>query len=251
MATDSTKRDIPVYETDEFDLDGYEVVRGEFFAHLYEPSFTFNNNKIALNTACIRKLPDTEYVQILVNQTKKKLAVRPCQESDKDSFRWCTAGKGRRSPKQVTCRIFFAKIVSMMGWNPHYRYKLIGKMIKAGNELLFFFDLNTPEIFVRTVKDNGKVQTSRTPSYPEEWKNQFGVPVKEHQESLQINIFDGYTVFDITGKKGATAESEVETNEEHDSITTKPMYRPEEEPNTNTSPYSSNTGQSELYPTSS
>ena len=38
--------------------------------------------------------------------------------------------------------------------------------------------------------------TARTPSYPEEWKNQFGIPVEEHQKSMQVNIFEGYAVFD-------------------------------------------------------
>ena len=54
--------------TDEdFCYDGYQVVRGEFFAHVQEPSITFNNCRVALNTASIRKLPTVEYVQILVN----------------------------------------------------------------------------------------------------------------------------------------------------------------------------------------
>ena len=29
-----------------FDIDGYQVVRREFFAHTYEPSLTFNNYKV-------------------------------------------------------------------------------------------------------------------------------------------------------------------------------------------------------------
>ena len=47
-------------ELDEMDFsyDGYQVVRGEFFAHLFEPSITFNNNRVYLNMACIRKLPE-------------------------------------------------------------------------------------------------------------------------------------------------------------------------------------------------
>ena len=95
-----------------------------------------------------------------------------------------------------------------MGWNPNYRYKLLGKLIRSNDELLFVFDLSTPEIFMRTVKDDGKEKTSRTPTYPEEWKNQFGVPVVEHQNSLQINIFDGYAVFGIQDdEKKPSAES--------------------------------------------
>lgn len=61
-----------VTDDDSFSYDGYQVVRGEFFAHIYEPSFTLNNYKVSVNTACIKKLPDVEYVQILVNPIEKK-----------------------------------------------------------------------------------------------------------------------------------------------------------------------------------
>ena len=52
---------------EEFSYEGYQVVRGEFFAHLFEPSVTIANEKVSVNSACIRKLPNTEYVQFLVN----------------------------------------------------------------------------------------------------------------------------------------------------------------------------------------
>ena len=208
----SPTNQMDVIDDDSFSYDGYQVVRGEFFAHIYEPSFTFNNYKVSVNTACIKKLPDVEYVQILVNPIEKKLAVRPCREEEKDSFRWCSSGK-KRSPKQITCRIFFSKVISLMDWNPNYRYKILGKLIRSGNEILFIFDLTSPEIFPRTLKDNGTVTTARTPSYPEEWKNQFGIPVEEHQKSMQVNIFEGYAVFDIQEKKKATDKSTEKTKE--------------------------------------
>ena len=40
-------------DTGEFSYDGYQVVREEFFAHLFEPSVTFNSEKVSVNTACI------------------------------------------------------------------------------------------------------------------------------------------------------------------------------------------------------
>lgn len=192
--------DIEIVKDDDFSYEGFQVVRGEFFSHIYEPSITFNKNKIALNTACIRKLPEVEYVQMLVNPEEKKIAVRPCQEDEKDSFRWRSAGN-KLKPKQITCKVFFAKIMSLMGWNPNNRYKLLGKLIESGGELLFTFDLKTPEIFQRITKEDGSVKASRTPQYPEEWKNQFGLPVDEHRESLQVNIFEGYAVFGIKKEK--------------------------------------------------
>ena len=188
---------------DTFTFDGYQVVRGEFFSHVFEPSFTFNNYKVQVNTACVKRLPEFDYVQILVNPETKKLAVRPCQEDEKDSFRWCSATK-KRSPKQITCRMFFAKVISLMNWNSHYRYKLLGKLIKSGDELLFVFDLNSPEIYQRSVKDDGKVKTSRTATFPEEWKSQFGLPVEEHKSQMQVNKFNGYAVFDLQEEKKKT-----------------------------------------------
>ena len=57
----SPSNQMEVIDDDSFSYDGYQVVRGEFFAHIYEPSFTFNNYKVSVNTACIKKLPDVEY----------------------------------------------------------------------------------------------------------------------------------------------------------------------------------------------
>lgn len=215
MMNETTRnKEIEIIEDDAFSYDGYQVVRGEFFAHVYEPSFTFNNYKVSVNTACIKKLPDFNYVQILVNPEDKRLAVRPCKEDEKDSFRWCSA-TSKRSPKQITCRMFFAKVISLMEWNPNYRYKLLGKLIRSGGELLFIFDLNNPEIYQKTLKEDGKTKTSRTPTFPEEWKNQFGLPVEEHKSAIQIGLFDGYAVFGLHEDKKESSEpiKETVTNE--------------------------------------
>ena len=87
-----------------FSYDGYQVVRGEFFAHTFEPSITFSDSKVYVNMACLNRMPDVEYIQILINQQTKKLVVRPCREDEKDSFRWRTS-TGRCRPRQITCRL--------------------------------------------------------------------------------------------------------------------------------------------------
>lgn len=188
--------DIDIIEDESFTYDGFQVVRGEFFSHIYEPSFTLNLNKISVNMACIRKLPDVEYVQILVHPEEKNLVIRPCKEEEKDSFRWKTTGK-KVSPKQVTCKVFFAKIYALMGWNLDYRYKLLGKLIRSNGELLFVFNLNNPEIYIRVFREGEKPRVSRTPVYPQEWGNQFGISVEEHRKSLSMNKFNEYTIFGV------------------------------------------------------
>lgn len=198
-----------------FSLEGFQVVRGEFFAHMYEPSITFNNCKVTLNTACIKKLPFVNYIQFLVNRDTMKLVVRPCSEEVKDSFLWCTEKAGKRKPKQITCRVFFAKLVALMKWNPDYRYKMLGKIINNGEEYLIVFDLTATETYQRIIKDGEKPRTSRTPIFPEEWKDQFGLPVEEHKKLLQVNIFDGYTVFGLQNEKEELPNGEEQSSTEN------------------------------------
>lgn len=180
-----------------FDFDGYQVVRREFFAHTFEPSISFNNYKMYVNTACLNKFPHADFVQILVNRDRHILAIRPCEEMERDAFAWCGKSGGKRKPKQITCKLFFAKIFELMGWNLDYRYKLLGKVIHANGQFLIAFDMSATEVYQRTVKDGAKPKSSRTPVFPAGWKDQFGLPYYEHQKSLQVNIFDGYAVYGI------------------------------------------------------
>ena len=203
-------RDIEVIDDEQFDYEGYEIVRGEFFAHTYEPAFIFNKGKVAVNSACIKKLPETDYIQILVNPEQKKLAVLPSKEDMKDAFRWKTNGQ-KKMPRQITCKVFYAKVMALMDWNPDYKYKILGKLIRSNDQLIFVYDLSTPEIFVKEIRDDQKQGYSRKPLYPEEWKNQFGLPVEEHRKRMQINVFDSYTTFSVEqeeNQKGIKGQEE-------------------------------------------
>ena len=68
-----------------FSFDGYQAVRSTFFSHTSEPSINFNNCSVKLNTICMRKFPDVNYIQFLINPETQKLAVRACHEDEKDS----------------------------------------------------------------------------------------------------------------------------------------------------------------------
>ena len=196
---------------DDFVFDGFQVVRREFFAHMFEPAVSFNNCKFYVNTACLSRFPETDYVQVLINQKTRIMALRPCKEGERDSFAWCSLSKGKRKPKQTTCKLFFAKVVTLMDWNPNYRYKLLGKMIHANGEYLLAFDLTATEVYQKTVTEGAKPKTSRTPVFPSSWQNQFGLPYSEHKQSLQINIFDGYAIYAI---KDNTPAEEAEQSTE-------------------------------------
>ena len=181
----------------DIDLNSFQVVRREFFAHLGEPAVTFNNCKFYVNSACLKRFPDTTSVHVLINRETKIMAIKPCEDGAKDSFVWCKDYRGKRSPKPITCRMFFAKIADMMGWNPDHKYKIMGNLLHSNGETLIVFDLNATETYRRIEREGKKPVNSRIPVFPEEWKNQFGMPYNEHQQSMQIDIFDGYAVYTI------------------------------------------------------
>ena len=233
----SPAMDIPIEEEDDFSYHGYEVVRGQYFAHTNEPCITFNKSRVMINAACIRKLPNVTYVQLLVNEEEKRILVKPCEEYEKDSFMWCTA---KRKSRQVKCEIPFVMIYNMMHWNPKWRYKMVGKLIVSGGEPIFLFDLNDAESYVTIVREDGTTATSRKPTYPKEWQNTFGLPVEEHDNIMKINVFNGYAVIDLEGEKKDGTDNAADTAGHDDNANTgtegsagnQPGY--EEEQNRNT-----------------
>ena len=199
-----------------FSFEGFQVVRGEYFAHTYEPSITLNAYKLSVNRSCLNRLPDVDYVQVLVNPKEKKLVIRPSNEDEKGAFRW--RAKGKQASRQVICKVFFSMIMDLMEWNPGYRYKLLGKMVMSKSEYLYVFDLTEPEIYQRLPRDpvTGKVihTGSRQPMYPDEWKNQFGLPIEENRKSLQVSIYNGYIVYEL--KEDNSSESSDNPDESSD-----------------------------------
>ena len=67
-------------EMEDFNFENYQVVRREFFAHISEPSITFNLCKFYANAACIKRFPNADYAQVLIDREHKILALRPCEE---------------------------------------------------------------------------------------------------------------------------------------------------------------------------
>lgn len=188
--------------SEDFSLEEFQVVRREFFAHIREPAVTFNNRKFYVNSACLSKFPNTDFVQALINPHTKILALRPCTENERGSFQWCTLGQSKRKPRQTTCTLFFLKMFDMMNWNPDHRYKMLGNIIRANGEYLIAFDLTSTEVYQRTYDEEGAKSTaSRTAVYPMDWQNQFGMTFNEHKQSMLVNIFDGYAIYSIKENK--------------------------------------------------
>ena len=203
---------------DTFSYDGYQIARREMFAHLREPAVTIRKDSITFNTACINGLEDVVYIQILVNSEDHRLAIRECDENDKDAIRWCIAKPDKRKTRKITSKPFSQKIYDLMGWDTGCRYKILGHRISYEGEVLYVFELDEIEITKerkRKTKDEVLAEAensaltpeqiqereaeaqrmAKTPFYPDDWHNSFGVPVEEHS-NVTLDTIDGFNSYD-------------------------------------------------------
>lgn len=179
-----------VDETVEIDLAGYQVTKAEFFSHVTEPSVTIWNDRVKFNMACIRRFPGITHIQLLVNVIEKRLIIKPCHADAPDSLRWISGGtQAEIRNKEMRCRVFCAKLFDLMSWNPAFRYKLLGKPAVYKEEILFLFRLSDFELFVAS--SNTKRHTAY---FPLDWRDVFGTPALEHEESYRIDLADGYVI---------------------------------------------------------
>lgn len=167
------------------DLNEYQVTRAELFSHSREPAITIWSNRIKFNMPCLRRFPGVTHIQLLIHPEQKRLIIRPCQPDTPDSLRWARNSEKELINRDLLCRIFAAKVFDLMGWNSQYRYKILGKPAVYKDKILFLFKLSDFELFL----GNSKKQTSYLLG---EWRDYFGTPAAEHEDSYRIDLAEGY-----------------------------------------------------------
>lgn len=166
-----------------FDLEGYQVVRGEFMQVRYEgPTVTVSEGKISFNTFCVRKFEDIAYIQILLHPAERKIAIRPCKKEDKNSICWRPDPVKKVNSKTLSCQYFVRALYSIMGWNPEYLYRIRGTWVSNGKEQIIMFVLSNavPLTFIIEENENAEIKKKRVDMCPEEWDDDFGDEFYEH-----------------------------------------------------------------------
>lgn len=199
---------------DDFSYENYEVARMELFAHLKSPAVTIRKDSTTFSAACINALEDTVYVQILIDRKHRHLAVRRCEQEDKDAIRWCVVKDGKRKSRKITSKEFSRRVYELMGWDEGCRYKMLGYKIYHMGEPIIVFVLDEHSIIKEHKRKTKKEvleesettgvsaeqieqreaeeqKMARKPFYPDDWLNTFGVPVEEHH-NVTIDTMDEF-----------------------------------------------------------
>jgi DNA invertase Pin-like site-specific DNA recombinase len=184
----------------DFDLRGFEVARSEFFDAQNRPYISFSDKLMKFSIVCTRKFGERNTVELLINPVERKFAVRPTENTNKNSVVFSHISGGRFTPKGISTAAFRSTIYSLMGWNKDYKYRILGTLYEQGAELAYIFDAADSEVFFRSnalpVKDivesgesNVAIQPflpsgKRIRAIPKEWADSFGKPFYAHEMTL-------------------------------------------------------------------
>ena len=164
-----------------FDFSEYEIVQNTREKHIRNPTVVFYYGYFYVNSCCIKLFPEYTYIQILINSNHKKLILFPHKVFKKDCFVWCNQkGNG----KQITSRLFCAKIYRLMNWDVNYSYSCFGEVVSSNQDQFLIFDLSSAKI--HTYKPINKIVSFDN--------DKFGINYKEYNKLQEIPYFNNTIV---------------------------------------------------------
>ena len=174
-------------------LQGYEIVRAQFFNTQLNPALTISRGKLRFNTACLRKFEDVEYVELLLNTVSNCIAIRPCEKDNPNAIHWGRLKEDRWVVSTVGCRGLAQTLFDMGKWDEDAKYRFRGQFVENGTDKMMLFELGEPEI-IKTIEtelppvtaEDGEETTEEQETLvlketvmilPESWSTSFGRPV--------------------------------------------------------------------------
>lgn len=200
--TDVTQNDkMPTHRVNaDIDLKTFQVARKEYcVASKFSANITININKIQFSAACVRFYPETNYIEILIDPTNKRLAIRPCTEYDKDAYKWARiqSKDNKRVSRQITMTDAWEIFFRMMNWDPKNRYKVFGtrKIYNNADMVLFLLEEAVEYTVEKEIQPDGQVRTKRNAFLPPKWRDSFGDYVDIHDSKMELAAEETFKLF--------------------------------------------------------
>ena len=182
-------------------LNSFQVIRKEYSSHKFDANigFALKTGAISFNTACIKFYEDTNYVQILIDESSRRVAIRRCDQYDKDAMQWARNQKkdGKRVSRPIKTDITCGRIYQIMEWEEADRYKILGTRKLFEDADLVMFQLDDAERFETTyyVDDDGKQKRKINSFLPAKWQDSFGDYVEEHDKKQTEGVIEAIRLF--------------------------------------------------------
>lgn len=182
----------------DFDYRGYEVARGQFFDVAQKLCVTFSSEELSFSTSCVRKLPDSLYVELLLHPYRRLLAVRPSVKGNRRAIQWAKSVDGLSYSRSASGRAFLPSLFTMLGWDKTCKYRVQGIRHTIGADSILLFHLEDTEVFIpkdqfpgendgtkSLVPDSG----TKAVAYPADWTQGFGENYYCHREMRTLSAF--------------------------------------------------------------
>lgn len=136
-------------ESGQFDLRGFEIARSQFFESNDKLLMNFADKYISFSATCVRKLPNTPYIEMYVHPEKKMFFIMGSSSSEKNAMKWIKyRNDGSPRPRNIRVTAFFNMLFEMFGWNPNFKYRFQGVKKEQGKNSIILFDLSESEVFI-------------------------------------------------------------------------------------------------------
>jgi len=175
-------------EPGEFDLRGFEVARTESFDSIRRPYVIFQDKKIKLSTACVRKLGKGNRVEFLANPIDMRFAIRIAAKDSRQAVICSRVSDGIYYPKEISGAAYMETLFQLFKWNNDTKYRVAGTLFQKDSESVYIFNTIDAEAFVKPHMLSGEgeagseantvtplsVSGSRVRIVRQEWVNSFG-----------------------------------------------------------------------------
>ena len=169
----------------DFDLRGFEVVRGELLCPAQLPVVTFRDRKIQFNAVCVRTPGWGNHAELLIDPIDRRFAIRPADEKDRCAVKISRFSKGACQSRAAGAAAFSDTLFTLLGWKHGYRYRVAGALYQNSGETVCIFNADNAEILLRPDCLPEKTRPLLTAgnwvrAIPETWAVNFGQPYYLH-----------------------------------------------------------------------
>ena len=137
-------------------MEGFQLVRGQYFSRLSEPCMTIWESAVQFNAPAFATLNNCEAVQMMVNLEKRSILVKPTASKEPDAINWIRDPTNPKTTK-LECSLFTRRLYSKWEWALKRRYRAVGKLVRVGKSVMLLFDFNKPEVWegMKMVREDG------------------------------------------------------------------------------------------------
>ncbi len=126
------------------DFNGYIVPRGIYFLTRNMPSITINRSGLKFSKACLKKLGNCKYIELLYHPILRTIVIRTSDKEAPNSIAW--EKDNGEFVSNVPAKAFSKAIYENMRWRDDLGFQFRGIFKERGNQKILVFALDEPRI---------------------------------------------------------------------------------------------------------